>query len=158
MSIRQRKNIPLTLAAAFFLASGQNGRSRGSMRFSVIVVSFQIPFAPAVLSVNGVRRLPHMCGTLSRRHPWYIPCYKACVCVINLRRACAKRWLCTCPVCVYVFVSVCSFLPPCASTPRNIGTYVFTATRKIIVKMIDSEATASFACHGWKANDSRDFN
>ena len=27
-------------------------------------------------------------------------------------------------------MSVRSFLPPCASRPRNIGTYVFTATRK----------------------------
>ena len=33
-------------------------------------------------------------------------------------------------VCVCVCVSVRSFLPPCASRPRNIGTYVFTATRK----------------------------
>ena len=35
---------------------------------------------------------------------------------------------CSCPVCVCV--SVRSFLPPRASTPRNIGTYVFTVTRK----------------------------
>ena len=31
-------------------------------------------------------------------------------------------------VCEYVCVSVRSFLPPRASRPRNIGTYVFTAT------------------------------
>ena len=39
---------------------------------------------------------------------------------------------CSCPVClcVCVCVSVRSFLPPRASRPRNIGTYVFTATRK----------------------------
>ena len=35
---------------------------------------------------------------------------------------------CSCPVCVCM--SVRSFLPPHASRPRNIGTYVFTATRK----------------------------
>ena len=29
-----------------------------------------------------------------------------------------------------MYVSVRSFLPPCASRSRNIGTYVFTATRK----------------------------
>ena len=41
-----------------------------------------------------------------------------------------------CPVCmcVYVCVSVRSFLPPRASRPRNIGTYVFTATRKKLLK------------------------
>ena len=33
-------------------------------------------------------------------------------------------------VCVCVCVSVRSFLPPCTSRPRNIGTYVFTATRE----------------------------
>ena len=41
--------------------------------------------------------------------------------------------VCVC-MCVYVCVCVCvsvhSFLPPCVSRPRNIGTYVFTATRK----------------------------
>ena len=84
-----------------------------------------------------------------------------------------------------VCVSVRSFLPPRASRPRNIGTYVFTATRKnfynrdFSLNMLGSEATASFACHGchqlhlnpkrwipkesaegWKAIDidSRDFN
>ena len=36
---------------------------------------------------------------------------------------------CVC-VCVCVCVSVRSFLPPRASISRNIGTYVFTATRK----------------------------
>ena len=35
---------------------------------------------------------------------------------------------CSFPVCVCV--SVRSFLPPCASRPRNIVTYVFTAKRK----------------------------
>ena len=50
-----------------------------------------------------------------------------------------------------------SFLLPRASRPRNIGklTYVFTAARKtllyniiivILLKMLRSEATASFAC------------
>ena len=59
-------------------------------------------------------------------------------------------------VCVCVCVSVRSFLPPRASRPRNIGTYVFTATwktllynyynRDFFLKMLRSEATASFAC------------
>ena len=35
-------------------------------------------------------------------------------------------------LCMYVCVAVRSFLPPRASRPRNIGTYVFTATRKKI--------------------------
>ena len=33
-------------------------------------------------------------------------------------------------MCMYVVVSVRSFLPPRASRPRNIGTYVFTLARK----------------------------
>ena len=37
---------------------------------------------------------------------------------------------CGCPTCVYV--SVRSFLPPRASRPQNIDTYVFTATRKTL--------------------------
>ena len=38
-------------------------------------------------------------------------------------------------VCVCVYVCVCSyysFLPPRASTPRNIGAYVFTVTPKTL--------------------------
>ena len=59
-------------------------------------------------------------------------------------------------VCVCVCVSVHSFLPVRASRPQNIGTYVFTATQKtllynyyncnFLLKMLCSEATASFAC------------
>ena len=41
-------------------------------------------------------------------------------------------WLSRTRVCV----SVRSFLPPCASRPRNIGTYVFTATRKTLLYII----------------------
>ena len=37
---------------------------------------------------------------------------------------------CSCPVCVCMCVSVGSFLPPRASKPRKISTYVFTVTRK----------------------------
>ena len=54
--------------------------------------------------------------------------------------------------CVCVSVSVRSFLPPRASRPRNIGTYMFTATRKnfynpvFLLKMLRSEDTASFSC------------
>ena len=56
-------------------------------------------------------------------------------------------------VCVCLFVY--SFLPPRASTPRNIGAYVFTATRKtlysyynrdFLLKMLRSEATAGVIC------------
>ena len=39
-------------------------------------------------------------------------------------------------VCVCVCVSVRGFLPPRASRPRNIGTYVFTATRKTLLYII----------------------
>ena len=45
-------------------------------------------------------------------------------------------------------MSVRSFLPPRASRPRNIGTYVFTAPRKtilFIIIMILAE-NASFTC------------
>ena len=50
----------------------------------------------------------------------------SCVCVC----VCVCVFVC---VCVYVCVSVRSFLPPRASRPRNIGTYVFIATRKILL-------------------------
>ena len=40
---------------------------------------------------------------------------------------------CSCLVCVYVCVSVRSFLPPRASRLRNIGKSVFIATRKILL-------------------------
>ena len=53
-----------------------------------------------------------------------------------------------CPACVCVPVR--SFLPPRASRPRNIGTYVFTAARKallyIIIVIFAENATMSFAC------------
>ena len=62
---------------------------------------------------------------------------------------------CGCPACVCVCVCVCvsvrSFLPPRASISRNIGTYVFTATRKIlyigIIIVILAENT-SFRSYG----------
>ena len=48
---------------------------------------------------------------------------------------CVCVWVCVCVcvgvcMCVYVCVSVRGFLPPCTSRHQNIGTYVFTATRK----------------------------
>ena len=47
---------------------------------------------------------------------------------------------CGCPVCVCVCVCACtsvhSFLPPSVPRPRNIGTYMFTATRKTILYII----------------------
>ena len=65
----------------------------------------------------------------------------------------AHVYVCVC-VCVCLCVSVRSFLPPCASTPRNVGTYVrvhhYTENSFIYynrdLKMLHSEATASFAC------------
>ena len=88
---------------------------------------------------------------------------------------------CSCPVCVCM--SVRSFLPPCACRSQNIGTNGFTAMQNFffeswfLLKMLCSEATASFAClgchqlhlnpksripresaEGWKVIDSRDFN
>ena len=56
---------------------------------------------------------------------------------------------CGCPACVSV--SVRSFLPPHASITRNIGTYMFTATRKTlyigIIIVIFAE-NASFGSYG----------
>ena len=49
-------------------------------------------------------------------------CYRHCGCPARV---------CVC-VCVCVCVSVHSFLPPRASISRNIGTYVFTVTRKTL--------------------------
>ena len=58
---------------------------------------------------------------------------------------------CGCPARVCVCVSVRSFLPPRASISRNIGTYVFTATRKTlyigIIIVIFAE-NASFRSYG----------
>ena len=58
---------------------------------------------------------------------------------------------CGCPACVCVCVSVRSFLPLRASISRNIGTYVFTATRKTlyigIIIVIFAE-NASFRSYG----------
>ena len=45
-------------------------------------------------------------------------------------------------------MSVCSFLPPRASRPRNIGMYMFTATRKTIlfIIIVILAENASFTC------------
>ena len=66
--------------------------------------------------------------------------------LINPRRACAQRGLLY--VCVCVCVSVRSFLPPRASRPRNIGTYVFTATRKKTFIIVIFAKNASFSSYG----------
>ena len=86
-------------------------------------------------------------------------------------------------VCVCVCVSVRRFLPPRASRPRNIGTYVFTATSKnnyyIIMIFAKNAWFRSYgviclprmppttlkpkrripkeSAEGWKVIDSRDF-
>ena len=55
---------------------------------------------------------------------------------------------CGCPTCLCVCVSVRSFLPPRASRPRNIGTYVFTATRRTLLYTYynrDVDMTSLFA-------------
>ena len=62
---------------------------------------------------------------------------------------------CGCPTCVCVCVSVRSFLPPRASRPRNVGTYVFTATRKLfiaiaIIIVIFFAENASFRSYDWR--------
>ena len=44
----------------------------------------------------------------------------------------SSLWLSRVCVCVCVCLFVYSFLPSRASTPRNIGAYVFTATRKTL--------------------------
>ena len=52
-------------------------------------------------------------------------------------------------VCVCLFIY--SFLPPRASTPRNIGAYVFTATRKalyIAIRIVIFAENASFRSYG----------
>ena len=53
---------------------------------------------------------------------------------------------CSCPMCVCmcVCVSVRSFLAPRTSKPRNIGTYVFTATRKKTFIVVIFTKNASF--------------
>ena len=56
----------------------------------------------------------------------------SCIIPIELQRfiivtVAVLRVVCVC-VCLFVY----SFLPPRASTPRNIGAYVFTATRKTL--------------------------
>ena len=53
----------------------------------------------------------------------------------------------------HVCVCVCSFsfLPPCASTPRNIGAYAFTATLKtlyIAIRIVIFAENASFRSYG----------
>ena len=61
---------------------------------------------------------------------------------------------CGCPACYYCYimrssrVSVRSFLPPRVSRPRNVGTYLFTATRKTIlfIIIVILAENASFTC------------
>ena len=53
--------------------------------------------------------------------------FTRCIIIINSPRTSAARVTAVVPC---VCVSVPSFLPPRASTPRNIGTYGFAATRK----------------------------
>ena len=49
---------------------------------------------------------------------------------------------------VRVCVSVRSFLPPRASRPRNIGVYMFTATRKKTFIVVVFAKNASFRNYG----------
>ena len=77
-----------------------------------------------------------------------------CIVTVAVPRVCVCVCVCVCVrVCVCVCVCVCvrSFLPPRASISRNIGTYVFTATRKTlyigIIIVIFAE-NASFRSYG----------
>ena len=71
-----------------------------------------------------------------------LDCYRHCGCPTCV-------CVCVC-VCMCVCVSVLSFLPSRASRPRNIGAYVFTATRKtlyiaiIIVIFAENAALRSY--------------
>ena len=78
-----------------------------------------------------------------------------CIIPIELQRfECRNLYCyrhCGCPACVRV--SVRSFLPPRASRPRNIGTYVFTAARKtlyIAIIIVIFAENASFRNYGWR--------
>ena len=68
-------------------------------------------------------------------------CVCVCVCVCVYMRVCVH--VCVC-VCVCVCGSVRNFLPPHASRPRNIDTYMFTATRKNILIIVIFAKNASF--------------
>ena len=81
-----------------------------------------------VLSVQNLRSAIRLMFYFTLPHYCIIFIYPSIE--INTRRTCAQRgllYVCTC-VCVCVCLSVRSFLPPRVSRPRNIGTYVFTAT------------------------------
>ena len=73
--------------------------------------------------------------------------------VINLGAQECSEGYCSGPVCVCVFVSVSvrSFLPPCESRPQNISTYGFTARRKKLFfaknALIGRYAFACLECH-----------
>ena len=53
--------------------------------------------------------------------------------------------VCVC-VCVCMCVCVRSFLPPCASRPRNIGTYVFTTQEVLYCANSLSRLRLRIAC------------
>ena len=60
-------------------------------------------------------------------------------------------WVCVCvcvSVCVCVCVSVRSFLPPRTSRPRNIGSYVFSATWKKTFTIVIFAKNAWFRSYG----------
>ena len=88
---------------------------------------YQSSFVPSTISVWN--NLPH---TALRAHTIYSIIQSTHRTFLTLGAHSRSEGYCSCPVClcVCVCVSVRSFLPPRASRPRNIGTYVLTATRK----------------------------
>ena len=89
-----------------------------------------------------VYRFPHttypysscICSFL-QQHPYFLFLF-------TLGAHARKEGYCSCPVCMCVFVR--SFLPPRASRSRNIGTYVFTASRKKTFIIVIFAKNASF--------------
>ena len=86
-------------------------------------------------------------------NPSYAPAYSGySIILLTLGAHARSEGYCSCPVCLCVCVCVCvsvrSFLPPRASRPRNIGTYVFTATRKKTFIIVIFAKNASFRSYG----------
>ena len=96
---------------------------------------FRILFVTCLLTCKALRLIIipdyHMCLMMSG-FPY---CMYTLYVVLYLLSYSASNYLYCyhhfgCPACVCA--CVCSFLPPRASKPRNIGAYVFTATQKTL--------------------------
>ena len=98
------------------------------------------------IAFNYYSRLAHVLHVLSGFACVYVVLYLLSYSASN-NLYCYRH--CGCPACVCV--SVRSFLPPRASISRNIGTYVFTATRKtlyIAIIILIFAQNASFRSYG----------